>query len=57
MTGLRFVACDRCATVFARPSPPAAAERCDVCDRGHLEEITDRLGGDDYFTSALREDS
>jgi len=57
MTGLRFVTCDRCATVFARPSPPAAAERCDVCDRGHLEEITDRLGGDDYFTSALREDS
>jgi PHP family Zn ribbon phosphoesterase len=56
MTGLRFVACDRCETVFAQPSPSASTDRCDVCDGGHLKEITGRLGGDDYFTSALRED-
>ena len=56
MTGLRFVACDRCATVFARPTPLEPTERCDVCDRGHLTEITGRLGEDDYFTSALRDD-
>lgn len=50
MTGLRFVACDRCATVFARPTPSEPAEQCAVCERGRLESITGELGDDDYFT-------
>lgn len=56
MTGLIFVACDHCATVFARVTSLDPAESCTVCDRGQLEDITGQLGGDDYFTSALRDE-
>jgi rRNA maturation endonuclease Nob1 len=45
--GLRFFACNRCDTVFADPERPL---RCDSCGGDALEEITDKLQADTYFT-------
>ncbi|WP_267641316.1 hypothetical protein [Haloarchaeobius amylolyticus] len=47
MLGLRYFACAGCETVFALPE---AESRCPRCDAAGLEEITDRLDGDVYFT-------
>jgi rubrerythrin len=46
--GARFFACEECDTVFADPEKPP---RCGSCDGESLDEITDRLQADAYFTS------
>lgn len=50
MLGMRFFACSGCETVYAGPEPP---HRCDDCHSGSLEEISDKLRGDAYFTRSI----
>jgi len=51
MLGLRFFGCSRCGTVFAAPEEPVA---CAECSDGDIEELTDDLRADAYFTRAGR---
>ncbi|MBX0288299.1 hypothetical protein [Haloarcula salinisoli] len=51
MTGLRFLACDRCGTVHAEPLLPS---RCRHCRADGLVDITDRVQDDRYFTRPKR---
>jgi hypothetical protein len=45
--GLRFFTCLACDTVYAAPDEPPW---CDACDDGVVEEITDRVQSDPYFS-------
>ncbi|MYL17638.1 hypothetical protein GLW36_13420 [Halorubrum terrestre] len=46
---LRYVACDACETVFARPDDPDEPTACDRCGTRPLRELTGIRGPDAYF--------
>jgi len=47
MTGLQFLACDRCDTVHAEPLAP---DQCRRCGEDALVDITGRVQDDRYFS-------
>ncbi|MES3160877.1 MAG: hypothetical protein PPP55_04810 [Halorubrum sp.] len=59
MTGLRFLACEECAAVHARPMAfdTEMDARCSACGSGALIDIVDHLDDDPYFTATMRDGS
>ncbi|WP_198945723.1 hypothetical protein [Halorubrum sp. SD612] len=46
---LRYVACDACETVFARPDDPDEPTACDRCGARPLRDLSGVRGPDAYF--------
>ncbi len=56
MTGLQYLSCERCSTVYAHPvgDDVETDARCSECGSGRLVDVSSRLDDEPYFTSALR---
>jgi hypothetical protein len=50
--GLRYVACERCETVYAVPAEPPTCRRCGAAT---LVDVTDRLRDGAYFVDVGRD--